>query len=189
MPVAAPPRTFHPTLMVTPWSPDCLGMEIVCLIGAAVSSAAVAAANQAYYFPWYVQAPVTVTSVFWLNGATAQNIVTVGVYDSDSATLLPTTRLVTGSATASGANTTNTVDVTDTVITPGLRYIALGAQSGSQTFFRAAPAPVAILRGIGILTETGLTNGAVPATATAVGTTTTFIPLFGVMISPRTTAP
>lgn len=77
-------------------------------------------ANLAIYVPVVVPERVTVVQLGWLNGTTTTGDADVGIYAEDG------TKIVSTGATArSGASAMQYVDITDTVIGPGLFYLAL----------------------------------------------------------------
>lgn len=83
------------------------------------------AASRALAIPFWIAYPFLVRKVFWFNGATAStDSADVGVYTEAGA------RLVSGGGTTiSGANATQEVDVTDTLLQPG-RYWMAYSQNG-----------------------------------------------------------
>lgn len=85
------------------------------------SNIAWASANLAVFVPVRIPYPVTVYKIAVGAGSTAAGNFDVGIYDSSG------NRLVSSGATAKGASTEHIIDVTDTVIGPGLFYLALAA--------------------------------------------------------------
>lgn len=133
-------------------------------------------ANRAVYQPILLPASCVVRRLWWANGGTvsASYNVDVGVY-ADSG-YGPGTRLISTGSTAQGtASVVQFVDVTDTVLAPGLYWLAIACSSTSATFARcaitAAPAPP--------YRHQQLSAFPLPATATPVMSTGTNIYLFG----------
>ena len=128
---------------------------------------------RAVYVPIRVPARVTVLELGWYEGVATGNI-DIGIYDSAG------TRLVSAGSTAAGS-AWESVDVSDTIIGPGLYYAALSSDTAADTYYGfadAAPRPAAR----GVLTET-LANVTLPATATwAVDQTLGFVPLLFVLL-------
>lgn len=182
--ITFPNPVYASPLCVMPQSVDCIGVELVSTVNG-VAASATWIANRTIYIPWYVQEPCTVTEGFWLNGATQNGNAQVGVYDSTSG-LVPGALIVAGTAAlaSGGANTIQAPALTDTLIRPGLKWIAFNGTSSTGTFFRVSSGTVAQLRSFGVMSET--LAGGLPATATPVGTTTNEVPMFGFMLSPRT---
>jgi hypothetical protein len=132
-------------------------------------------ANLAIYVPLRVPARVLVRKLWYAGTTTATGSVDMGLYDAAG------NAVVSATATAKAAvNDEQVFDVTDTVIGPGLYYIALASDSGTDTFIRtadAAPAATAM----GVLTEASAYP--LPATATwALAQATSYIPNMGVLI-------
>lgn len=180
--ITFPNPVYASPLCVMPQSVDCIGIELVSTVNG-VAASATWITNRIIYVPWYVQESCTVTEGFWVNGATQNGTAQVGIYNSTSG-LVPGTLLVSNTATASGANSIQAPALTDTLITPGVKWIAFYGSSSTGTFFRVSSGTVAQTRSFGIMSET--IAGGLQSTATPVGTTTNEIPMFGFMLSPRT---
>lgn len=129
-------------------------------------------ANLAIYIPVLVRMPTMVYQMAWGNGATLGSNVDVGIYDGASKARLVST----GSTAQSGSAALQAVDVTDTLIPPGLHYLAMAMDTVSP----------------GQINRASLTNGAavrlsgaaqqalafpLPSTATLAAFATTITPL------------
>lgn len=141
----------------------------------APASAVWPSANLAIYVPLRVPACVVVVKLWYASSSTGTGNVDMGVYDAGG------TAVVSATNAAKVASTTEAVfDVTDTVIGPGLYYIALSSDSGTDTFVRWAPAaPIALANGV--LTE----SSAYPLPATATWTadqTLAYVPVMGLLL-------
>lgn len=169
----SPPPVFAPRgplVFLTTFSPEFLGPEIVSLV-TAFGSNAIPAADLALYLPFSLSQPLLAQHLFWQNGAVAGNT-DVGIYDADGS------RLVSSGPTAnSGANTPQSVNITDTWLFPGRRYwLAIASTSTSQGYLSSATAG----RIHGLRQEAGLTSGTLPATAVFASCTTAYIPFVGI---------
>lgn len=121
--------TFPTLPCLTPWSLESLG-TLLLADNTAPASAALATANQAYFFPFEIHEQVTAVKMFVMIGATAGVNVDVGIYDEAF------NRLVSSGATAMGSiNTLQIFDITDTVLPPGQYYMAISNSGTTGTVF------------------------------------------------------
>lgn len=90
-------------------------------------------AARAVYMPLLVASPYVVRRVWWVNGDTVSGGSTIecGVYAD--AGYKPGAKLVSGSATQGSATQVQFVDVTDTVLPPGLYWLALVSSLATNT--------------------------------------------------------
>jgi hypothetical protein len=133
----------------------------------AAASTAWPSANLAIFVPVRVPVPVTVCKLAVGAGATAAGNFDVGIYDSAG------NKLVSSGATAKGSSTEHIIDVTDTVIGPGVYYLALAAD-GTNNYIMVTPAgtspvPLQKTRLYGIVAMA--TAYTLPATATFAAST------------------
>jgi len=139
------------------------------------------AANRAIFIPFRLTQTVTVTLMWVFNGATVNGNFDIGIYDKDG------TRLVSNGVTAQvGVNQIQTVDITDTVIGPGLFYMALAFDNTVATVFRSNLA----FRIAKVLGVAQMDNGYVGGTGLVA--TASFAPVdhysafvYGLTVSPR----
>ena len=133
-------------------------------------------AQRAVYFPIVIPAPCVARRVWWANGATVSGGATIEVGIYASLSYAPGAKLVSGSATQGSASQVQFVDVTDTVLPPGVYWLAILSSSGTNTTF------------LGALTNTSsdagerfqeASLGALPSTATPVEATVQTSYLFG----------
>lgn len=103
----------------------------------AAASATFPSANRAYYLPFIVNSPVTITDISVYIGATngspGPSNIDVGIYDFSG------TKLVSSGAqdtTAWTINTLRTVGITDTVLGRGRFYAAIAADNTTLALFR-----------------------------------------------------
>lgn len=137
-------------------------------VGFTFQSAAFPAANAAIYVPFRINKPIVVASIEVLNGATVSGNVDVGIYNESG------TRLVSSGSTAqSGTSVIQVFNITDTLLGPGLFYMALACSNTTSTFMRNA-APVYVSRPIGMAQQA--TAFPLPDPATMALMTVTFLP-------------
>lgn len=120
-------------------------------------SLTMAAANQAIYVPVIVRSPSLVTKLWYANDVTATGNYDIGLYD-----VAGTRILARGSTVKSATDAEITWDCTDTLIVPGVYYMALVSSNGTDGFYAfspSAPYPTAL----GVYTE----SSALPLPATA----------------------
>lgn len=146
-----------------------------------VSSQAWPSANLAIFVPVRIPYPVTVYKMVVGCGSGTGGNFDVGIYDSSG------NKLVSSGATARpGASQEKVVDVTDTVIGPGLYYFALSAD-GTNTFMMvnhtgASPIPLQKTRLFGVI---GMATAyTLPSTATFAAATTGLFPAIAAYLQP-----
>jgi hypothetical protein len=108
-----------------------------------VANAVYPSANYAIFSPVVVPQTVTVYQMAWGNGVPSGNV-DVGIYD------IAGNRLVSSGSTAgAGSSTTQAVDITDTVLNPGIYFFAIACDNTTATFWRVAW-NLELLRGSGV---------------------------------------
>jgi len=113
----------------------------------------------ALYVPMRIGSQRIVRKLGISNGATASGNLDLGLYDAKGTLLVST-----GSTAQSGEAIEQIIDVTDTLISPGIYYIAAAMDGTTGTFMRRSiTAPYCL--SIGVLTEL-LGSVTLPATAT-----------------------
>lgn len=133
-------------------------------------------ANLAIYSPVLVLSRVVVKSLWYANGSVGTGNYDIGLFDRSG------TALLRKGSTAKGTTAEETVwDCTDTLIGPGLYYLALSCSNNSDSFAGvsvAAPFAAAL----GVYTE----SAAVPLPATAtfgIDNTLAIFPVIGMFLS------
>lgn len=141
----------------------------------APAAAAWPSANMAIYVPLRIPSRIVVLKLWFASGVTGTGNVDMGLYDATGAAVISATN-----AAKEAATTEQVFDVTDTTVGPGLYYIALSSDSGTDTMLRYAPAaPIPLAQGV--LTEASAYP--LPATATFVADQTlAYIPVMGLLI-------
>lgn len=175
-----PNMGFDPLVTIHPYSLESIGSAIISNGGGGLSSAASATypvANQAVYVPFLVGRPILVLQMFTYNGITASGNLDVGVYDSQQNKLFSI-----GSTAQTGTSSIQTFNTTDTVLPPGLYYMALAMNGTTGTFIRGRvnAGTAASAAAVGVATQT--TAFALPATAAMVTCASDYIPIFGLTI-------
>ena len=91
-------------------------------------------ANTAYFFPFRIEQSALIVKLWWLNGTNITGNRDAGIYTEDG------TRVVsTGSTAAGTASLVKEVDTTDTMLAPGVYYMALASDSTTGRIARASP--------------------------------------------------
>lgn len=132
-------------------------------------------ANLAIYVPLRVPKAILVRKLWFASGSTGTGNVDMALYDAAGVAV------VTATNAAKVASATEQVfDVTDTPIGPGLYYIGLASDSGTDTFAcLAVGAPVYAAMGL----RSEASAYPLPSTATwSVPQTLTFFPAMGLLI-------
>jgi hypothetical protein len=127
--------------------------------------------NQIHYAPFYLPIGATVRKLWWLNGATVNGHIDVGIYREDLTRVIST-----GSTTQTGANVIQEVDIADTYLPPGRYYMAIVSDSATATLWRTTGPAGVYVKSLGTAQQTAtfpLPDPAVPA-ATASGFTWVF---------------
>jgi hypothetical protein len=112
-------------------------------------------AERAIFSPVWVPQASIVTQIAWRVGFASSGNVDVGIYDEHGVKLVST-----GSVAVGPINTTQLVDVTDTLLMPGAYYLALVADDDTARFFRSTGSGQ---RTIGVMSQ----DSAFPLPATA----------------------
>lgn len=161
--------------ILTPWSPESLGMmEVISSItlGTAASSAWLSN-NLALYYPFRLTSWATAYQLLFWVGATSSGNIDVGIYDSQL------NRIVSAGSTAMSAtvNTVQEIDITDTVLSPGDYYLAGACSTTAGTVIRSTTQDENMLASVPVYQEASAlplpnpgapvvtTQGAVPIVA------------------------
>jgi hypothetical protein len=172
MPLYTPPRAPNTHAMTSHIN---LRQGIAAVQAATNSGSPTAAAwpsaNLAIYIPMAIDRPEVITALWVYNGSVNGNI-DIGVYDEDYNRLVST-----GAVAQSGANTIQSVDITDYAIAPGLYYMGLSLSSGTGQVFRSAAVSLPYVRAFGVTQEASAHP--LPATATFAALANHYVPVFG----------
>lgn len=119
-----------------PWSVAGKNMSLAPVVSA---STAWELANRTVYVPIQIPTTITVTRVWWVNGATATGSATVqcGLYtNKGGSNPQPGSKILSGSATQATANVVQFVNLSPTVnLSPGIYWIAFTASTTTNTTF------------------------------------------------------
>jgi hypothetical protein len=146
--------------ILTPFSQDSQGLvsgqgNVNPLFG--LTSAAIFAANQAFFFPFELTDFGTAYQLLFWVGATASGNIDVGIYDASL------NRIVSSGPTAQGTiNTVQELNIANTLLKPGRYYLASAASAGTATVMRGQGNDENILPGSPMYEQTGLTAGTLP---------------------------
>lgn len=110
--------------------------DLLAVFNTATASAAWPASSRAIFQPFEVQVPSIAKQIAFVVGATSSGNIDVGIYD------LGGNRLVSKGSTAMSASTNaiQVIDITDTLLQPGVYYAALAVDNTTGTTFRWNPA-------------------------------------------------
>jgi len=126
-------------------------------------------ANRAIFCPVELPKPALITNLTWRNGATVTANVDCGIYDIDGNLLVST-----GSTAQSGASTSQTIDITDYMLWPGMYFLALALSTTSTVISYAQPANTITLRMLGVMQAA--TSFPLPSTVTFAAPASAVIP-------------
>lgn len=173
-----PQGLFVPQPVISTASPESIGVELGWLTAhAAVASTTWPLANRIKYIPFALSDIITVAQLWCANGATIAGNVDMAVYDNAKNKIIGTA----GAVAHAGASVPQFFNVTDTLLYPGLYYIALCSSIATATFQQWTLAQIPFARAIGVLSEAGAAT-ALPATATPVAALDVKVPLCGLTI-------
>ena len=137
------------------------------------SSAIWPVANRAIFVPILIHQPYIVQSMFTLNGATAAGNTDVGIYTEGGVLLVSS-----GSTAQAGTTVAQSFNVTDTLLLPGVYYMACAKNDIVGTIFNIG-VDVVLNRAMGVLSQS--TAFALPNPATFAAAQDTHVPVFGIV--------
>lgn len=132
------------------------------------TAAAWPSANRALFMPVEVQSTCTAYQMCFEVGTQSGNL-DVGIYDEQAK------RLVSSGSTAVAAAGVQVVDITNTVLTPGVYFLAMSVDNTTATFRKAAIAPPQV-QALGVQQQ-GLASVTLPDPATFANPLGTYVPL------------
>lgn len=133
-------------------------------------------ANRAHYCPVRVPELITVYRMVCGTGAGTTGNFDLGIYDAVGNRLVST-----GSTAKTTASVDRVVDITDTILVPGLYYLAFATDTSAEYVGYPIGATTAITRILGLRHEAAAFP--LPATATFVDPPSlTFFPVIGAML-------
>lgn len=156
---------------ITPWHDLSVGSLLEhIMVSAGITSTAWPLANRAIFVPFRLDRPYLITQAVVGCGATGGNNFDVGIYDFAG------NKIVTSGATARAAAAEVVANLTDTMIGPGVYYMALASDSVS-TFIAASPAQAGLVKACGI--KQMAAAYVLPATVTFATAASAYVPVFG----------
>ena len=148
------------------FSPNSIGSMIANVDQHLLTSLAWQTANAAFFFPFTIDVPTTIVQMSWANGATVSGNVDIGIYNSEGTLLVSS-----GSTAQSGVSANQTVNTTDTLLSPGKWfYLALAVDNTTATLLGVALS-AAFNQAMGVLSMASAFP--LPATATFASITVT----------------
>lgn len=133
-------------------------------------------ANKAFFIPVRLPVPATVFQLICGTGTGTTGNFDVGIYDAGG------NRLVSSGSTAkTTASSERIINVTDTVLGPGLYYLAMSTD-GVTNYLRQSVATLGLAKLMGVYEMT--TAFALPATATFATLVTGYIPALSAVLRP-----
>lgn len=177
-----PDFPISPNLMnaisIGSWSLESLGIDLRSHSGTWATSNAWGTNNLALYIPVEIYYPVTIVKMSINNGSTVNGNIDLGIYDVGGAKLVSK-----GSTAQSGTSAIQTLDITDTLLLPGLYYMGVAFSSTTGTCAGWNGLNTQIMQQAGIYQQAS--GFALPATATFATFTGTIVPL--VTMTPKVT--
>ena len=172
-----------PTCVISPYHAYSIGAG--CGSFGAAASGVWPAANRAFFIPFRLDRPVTVTVFGVYNGITVGNgSVDVGIYSDDGPSTSTARLIISSRAVAtSGASAIQTLDIPDTPLGAGRFYIAIVMSSASDTVFRVGLNNTHA-RAVGVCQMASAYP--LPLSATLAAAASTFLPMVGFATAPRT---
>lgn len=149
-------------------SPESLGLDLANA-SLSVASGAWPAANRCMFLPFVVYQPLIAVKMGVINGTTASGNLDIGIVDDQQ------NRLVSAGSTAqAGTTQLQVVDITDTLLEPGVYYMALSMDGTTGTTGRWA-VPLGEARAMGILSQS-LGSVAIPNPVTFAAAQDAYVP-------------
>ena len=168
-----PAALVYPLPTINPMSLE----SIIGTVGVSYNNFASAtwvAANRALFIPFSLQVPIVAKKLFVANATTGipNDNIDVGIYSADG------TRIVSAGSTAqSGTEIAQNFAIADTLIGPGVFYLAMVMSGSTGTIYRASNATLATLRRAGMLQMASAFP--LPTTATFAAIGNAYIPMVG----------
>jgi hypothetical protein len=125
-----PVYTHKPMIVINTGSEESLG-KIYSLTGASPFAGAWPLANLALFIPFSLGEPITALRMYLYNGNIVNGNVDIGIYSEDGTKLVSS-----GSTVHAGLNNLQEFNITDTIIGPGIFYMALSFSGNVATVSR-----------------------------------------------------
>jgi hypothetical protein len=142
------PHGRPPSVVVNPSSWEALGPSLrTVVISANPASAIYPTANLSFGYPISLSQPITVASMYVINGTVVSGNIDLGIYD-DAGNLLVSK----GSTAQAGTSVKQILDTTDLVLYPGNRYyVFVSCDNVTATMFRWTPTVAGLLAASGMV--------------------------------------
>lgn len=134
--------TGHPSNQIHVYALDSLGYAAL-ISGFTSASAVWPAANRALYIPFIVTEEVTAYQMIFEVAVQSGNL-DVGIYNEQA------TRLVSSGSTPVGGAGIQVVNITDTVLKPGVYFMAMCVDNITASFVRSSISSVVWLNALGV---------------------------------------
>lgn len=134
------------SVVISTISPESLGSAGRTNVASNSNSVTWPVANLAIFVPVIIYQPLTILKMSVINGATASGFIDVGIYDVNGARLISS-----GSTAQVGTVALQIFDITDTLLLPGLYYIAAAMDNTTGTLSGVFGAPSVTMELLGCL--------------------------------------
>jgi len=162
--------------IVSTYGPECIGGELSFGDLATSETTAWPSANLGQYLPFTINQVQTIYYIRCQNGGAVAGTIDVGIYDADG------NRIVTmGATTMAGTSAVQDFNIPDTVLQPGVYYMAMSMSDTATARVRGWPMTAgANTSASGCLQQASVATLPSP-TATFAASTSTFVPLMALM--------
>lgn len=161
---------LHNPISVNTLTTESLGTEIIASASSFVASTAWPSSNLAIFEPIEILYPVTIVQMAVNNGTAVSGNLDVGVYDVGGVKLVSS-----GSVAQAGTSAIQTFDITDTLLVPGLYYMAVALDNTTGTLAGFSVTTALDIRPAGLFQQASAFT--LPSTFTAAAFAQTFYPL------------
>lgn len=170
-----PIMRWPPLNLITPYHSESLGDALKSSGGASLSSASSGTftSDLIYYYQFRIYEPAIAVKLSHLVGSTAAGLVDLGIYDSQGNLLVSTGLIAQGTL-----NTLQEADITDTLLNPGIYFMAIKCTLSTGTGFRTSRGDEVNLPVVPFYIEVGDLAAVLPTTATMVLSTEDVISLW-----------
>lgn len=166
-------------LSICTFSPESLGAEIRTNTPSFSANTVWPSANLAIFIPVEIFNPITIAKMAVNNGSTVNGSLEVGIYTPNGNKVVSS-----GSAAQTGVSSIQIFDITDTLLNPGLYYMAMVSDSATATFAGWTVGSTTIVwRALGVYQQAA--GFVLPTTAVFAAMAQTVIPIIG--MTPKTT--
>lgn len=165
-----PSYYLPPPPVMTTMHPDCRGLSTTISVRLdSMASAAWPTASLGLFYPFVLTSTATAYQLLFYVGATSGGDIDMAIYDSQK------NRIVSAGSTAMSAsiNTVQELNITDTVLGPGVYLLAVSSSATSGTVFGFQISDETSLAALPVYEQAGLTGATLPDPCVPVVTTST----------------